>query len=75
MQILVKAAPIGALGAMAFTVGSHGLDALTNLIGLMVGFYLTAAVFIIVVLGTIARVCGFSLVRYLLYLKDECYSC
>ena len=71
MQILVKAAPIGALGAMAFTVGSHGLDALTNLIGLMVGFYLTAAIFIIVVLGTIARVCGFSLFRYLLYLKDE----
>ncbi len=71
MQILVKAAPIGALGAMAFTVGSHGLDALTNLIGLMVGFYLTAAVFIIVVLGAIARVCGFSLFRYLLYLKDE----
>lgn len=71
MQILVKAAPIGALGAMAYTVGSHGLSALTNLIGLMVGFYLTAAVFIIVVLGTIARACGFSLVRYLLYLKDE----
>lgn len=71
MQILVKAAPVGALGAMAFTVGSHGLDALTNLIGLMLGFYLTSAVFILVVLGSIAKLSGFSLLRYLLYLKDE----
>ncbi len=71
MQLLVKAAPIGALGAMAYTVGSHGLDALTNLVGLMLGFYLTAGLFIAVVLGSIARFSGYSLWRLLKYLKDE----
>lgn len=71
MHILVKAAPIGAFGAMAFTVGSYGLGALNKLVFLMVGFYLTAGVFVLVVLGSVARSAGFSILRYLAYIKDE----
>jgi aerobic C4-dicarboxylate transport protein len=71
MEIVVKAAPIGAFGAMAFTVGSYGLESLNHLLALMVGFYLTAALFIIVVLGAVAWGFGFSIFRYLNYIKDE----
>jgi aerobic C4-dicarboxylate transport protein len=71
MHILVKAAPIGAFGAMAFTVGSYGVGALNRLLLLMACFYLTAACFVIFVLGTIAWFCGFSILRYLNYIKDE----
>ncbi len=61
MQIVVKVAPIGAFGAMAFTIGSYGLGALNNLIALMAGFYLTAGLFVVVVLGLIAWWSGFSI--------------
>ncbi|MEI7732979.1 MAG: dicarboxylate/amino acid:cation symporter [Verrucomicrobiota bacterium] len=71
LHIIVKAAPIGAFGAMAFTIGSYGLSALQNLAMLMVGFYLTSAVFVFVVLGSIATWCGFSIVRFLFYIKEE----
>ena len=71
MHIIVKAAPIGAFGAMAFTVGSYGLGALNRLLALMVGFYLTSAIFVVVVLGLIARYCGFSIFRYLGYILEE----
>ncbi|MEO7178323.1 MAG: cation:dicarboxylase symporter family transporter, partial [Allosphingosinicella sp.] len=71
MRIVVKAAPLGAFGAMAFTVGSYGLASLGKLLALMCGFYLTAAVFVVVVLGGIARWCGVSIFRLLAYLKDE----
>lgn len=71
MHILVKAAPIGAFGAMGFTVGSYGLGALNSLMFLMAGFYLTAALFVIVVLGAIAAYSGFSIFRFLAYIKDE----
>ncbi|MDB4976571.1 MAG: dicarboxylate/amino acid:cation symporter [Myxococcaceae bacterium] len=71
MGILVRAAPIGAFGAIAFTVGSYGLHALNKLAVLMAGFYLTSGLFVIVVLGGIARLSGFSIFRYLLYIKDE----
>jgi aerobic C4-dicarboxylate transport protein len=71
IHILVKAAPIGAFGAMAFTVGSYGVGALTGLMYLMVGFYITAGLFVLVVLGTITRFAGFSILRYLNYFKDE----
>jgi aerobic C4-dicarboxylate transport protein len=71
MHILVKAAPIGAFGAMAFTVGSYGVGALTGLMYLMAGFYITAGLFVFIVLGTIARLAGFSILRYLSYIKDE----
>ena len=71
MNILVKAAPVGAFGAMAFTVGSYGLSALNKLFVLMAGFYLTSALFIALVLGTIAWLAGFSIYRYLLFIRHE----
>jgi aerobic C4-dicarboxylate transport protein len=71
MRILVKAAPLGALGAMAFTVGSYGLGALSKLVALMAGFYLTAALFVLLVLGSIARYAGFSILRFLAYIRHE----
>ncbi len=71
MRIVVRAAPIGAFGAMAFTVGSFGLAALKPLLALMGGFYLTAIVFVLVVLGTVARLSGFSIIRFVGYLRDE----
>jgi len=71
MRIVVRLAPLGALGAMAFTVGSYGLGALNRLVALMAGFYVTAALFIFVVLGLIASASGFSIVRFLAYIKEE----
>ena len=71
MNIIVKVAPIGAFGAMGFTVGSYGLGALHKLLELLVGFYLTAGLFVFVVLGTIAWWSGFSILRFLGYIKDE----
>jgi len=71
MNIVVKLAPIGAFGAMAFTVGSYGLGALNNLLALMAGFYLTAIVFVVGVLGSIAWWSGFSIFRFLGYIKEE----
>ena len=71
MDIVVKAAPIGAFGAMAFTVGSYGLGSLNRLLALMICFYLTSALFVVFVLGAIARGCGFSIFRLLGYIKEE----
>jgi aerobic C4-dicarboxylate transport protein len=71
MHIVVKVAPIGAFGAMAFTIGSYGLGALNRLAALMLCFYLTAAVFVTVVLGFIAWFSGFSIFRFLNHIKDE----
>ncbi len=71
IRIVVKVAPIAAFGAMAFTVGKYGLNALGNLLALMAGFYLTAGLFVIIVLGTIAQFSGFSIFRFLAYIKEE----
>jgi len=71
MQIVVKVAPVGAFGAMAFTIGSYGVGALNHLLALMAGFYLTAGLFVFVVLGLIARACGFSIFRFLNHIKEE----
>lgn len=71
MRIVVKAAPIGAFGAMAYTVGKHGVESLGNLFELMVGFYVTAGLFVVLVLGGIARAAGFSIFRFLAYIKEE----
>jgi aerobic C4-dicarboxylate transport protein len=71
MRIVVRLAPLGALGAMAFTVGSYGLSALNRLLALMGGFYLTAALFVVFVLGGIAALCGFSIFRFLAYIREE----
>ena len=71
MRIVVRLAPMGAFGAMAFTVGSYGLGALNRLAALMAAFYVTAALFIFVVLGLIASASGFSILRFLAYIKEE----
>ena len=71
MQIIVKVAPLAALGAMSFTVGSYGLGSLKQLVSLMASFYTTAIIFVVVILGSIARIAGFSIFRFLAYIKEE----
>jgi len=71
IAIVMKAAPIGAFGAMAYTIGKFGPAALGNLIGLIGLFYATAALFVVVVLGTIARIVGFNIFKFIAYIKDE----
>lgn len=68
---IMKLAPIGAFGAMAFTIGRYGIDKLSSLAFLMFAFYLTCLIFLFGVLGVIARLSGFSILRYLAYIKDE----
>ncbi|WP_294039874.1 dicarboxylate/amino acid:cation symporter [Sphingomonas sp.] len=69
--ILMKAAPIGAFGAIAFTIGKYGVGSLVNLGALVATFYLTSLLFVFVVLGAVARAHGFSIVKLLAYLKAE----
>ncbi len=71
IRIIVKAAPIGAFGAMAFTIGAQGLGALVKLGELILTFYFTSALFVFLVLGTIAYLSGFSILRFIAYIKDE----
>jgi aerobic C4-dicarboxylate transport protein len=71
IRIITKAAPLGALGGMAFTIGSYGVGSLSNLLQLIGTFYLTSFVFVLVVLGTIAHWTGFSIFRFIAYIKDE----
>jgi aerobic C4-dicarboxylate transport protein len=69
--MIVRVAPVGAFGAMAFTVGAYGLGALWNLFQLILTFYATSLLFVILVLGTVARLSGFSILRFIAYIKDE----
>ena len=69
--IIMKAAPIGAFGAMAYTVGHYGLASLTSLAWLVASFYLASILFVVLALGAIARLAGFSILRFLAYIKDE----
>ncbi len=71
IRIIVRVAPLGAFGAMAFTVGAYGLGSLRNLVALIGAFYLTSALFVLIVLGSIARLSGFSIIRFIGYIKDE----
>jgi aerobic C4-dicarboxylate transport protein len=71
VSILMKFAPIGAFGAMAFTVGKYGITALGPLLKLIVTFYTTCIVFVLVVLGLIARAAGFNILKFLRYIKEE----
>jgi aerobic C4-dicarboxylate transport protein len=71
MNALMKLAPIGAGGAMAFTIGRYGVDALRPLALLMGAFYLTCLLFVLIVLGSIAAYTGFSLLRFIVYIRDE----
>jgi aerobic C4-dicarboxylate transport protein len=69
--IIMKVAPIGAFGAMAFTIGKYGVGSLLSLGALMATFYATCLVFIFVVLGSIARLSGFSIWKFIKYIKEE----
>jgi aerobic C4-dicarboxylate transport protein len=69
--MIVRVAPIGAFGAMAFTVGAFGLGSLWNLLQLIMTFYATSLLFVLLVLGAIAHFSGFSILRFIAYIKDE----
>ncbi|HEX9465356.1 MAG TPA: dicarboxylate/amino acid:cation symporter [Alphaproteobacteria bacterium] len=71
VHVIVRVAPIGAFGAMAFTIGQYGIGSLQNLAYLMGVFYLTAILFVVLVLGTIAHFAGFSIFRLIAYIKEE----
>ena len=69
--IVMRAAPIGAFGAMAFTIGEYGIGTLANLAALVATFYITSLLFVLIILGIVARLCGFSILRFIGYLKAE----
>lgn len=71
IKIIMKVAPVGALGAMAFTIGKYGLGSLAQLGQLMGSFYITCIVFIVVVLGGILKYTGFNIFRLMAYIKEE----
>jgi aerobic C4-dicarboxylate transport protein len=71
VDILMRFAPIGAFGAMAFTIGKYGLASLGPLVKLIAALYLTSLLFVIVILGGIARLAGFGILRFLWYLREE----
>ena len=71
MNAIMKLAPLGAGGAMAFTIGKYGVGALAPLAKLMASFYLTCGLFVVVVLGAIALLVGFNIFRFIFYIKDE----
>ncbi|KQM34224.1 C4-dicarboxylate transporter [Chryseobacterium sp. Leaf201] len=71
VHMLMKAAPIGAFGAMAFTIGKYGLQSVLNLIFLVGTFYITSALFVVVVLGAVAWYNGFNIFKLMYYLKEE----
>ena len=71
VETIMKLAPIGAFGAMAFTIGKYGVTALVPLARLMGSFYLTCLLFIFIVLGSIAKFSGFSILKFIFYIKDE----
>jgi aerobic C4-dicarboxylate transport protein len=69
--IIMKVAPIGAFGAMAFTIGKYGVGSLTSLASLMATFYITCVLFVFIVLGAIARYHGFSIWKFVKYIREE----
>jgi aerobic C4-dicarboxylate transport protein len=71
VSIVMRLAPIGAFGAMAFTIGRYGIASLGPLAKLIIIFYLTCILFIVVVLGSIAYFAGFNIFKFLLYIKEE----
>jgi aerobic C4-dicarboxylate transport protein len=74
MGYVMRLAPLGAGGAMAFTIGKYGVDSLGPLARLMGSFYLTCALFVLLVLGVIARVTGFNILRFIGYIRRSCRS-
>ena len=71
VTLITRLAPLGAFGAMAFTIGKYGLGSLLPLLKLVATFYLTSLLFVLVVLGLVARAVGFSIFRFLVYIKEE----
>jgi aerobic C4-dicarboxylate transport protein len=71
VRILMRFAPIGAFGALAFTIGKYGLSSLGPLVKLIGTFYLTSILFVFIVLGVIARLAGFGILKFLWYIKEE----
>lgn len=71
VHVITRVAPIGAFGAMAFTIGKYGVISLVPLLKLVGTFYFTAIIFVVVVLGIIARVVGFNIFRFVAYIKEE----
>jgi aerobic C4-dicarboxylate transport protein len=71
VTLITRVAPIGAFGAMAFTIGKYGLGSLLPLLKLIGTFYVTSALFVVVVLGIVARLVGFNILRFLVYIKEE----
>jgi aerobic C4-dicarboxylate transport protein len=71
IRIIVQAAPIGAFGAIAFTVGRYHLSSLASLAKLIGTFYLTSILFVLLILGIVARLAGFSILRFVAYIKEE----
>jgi aerobic C4-dicarboxylate transport protein len=71
VNILMRLAPIGAFGAMAFTVGKYGIASLGPLAKLIATFYLTSVIFVLVILGAVAWLAGFNIIKFLLYIKEE----
>jgi aerobic C4-dicarboxylate transport protein len=71
VNILMRLAPIGAFGAMAFTIGKYGIASLGPLLKLILTFYATSIFFVLVILGIIARVAGFGIIKFLIYIKEE----
>ncbi len=71
IRVIVRLAPLGAFGAMAFTVGHYDLGSLSNLAELVVAFYVASLLFVLLILGLIAWLAGFSIFRFIAYIKDE----
>jgi aerobic C4-dicarboxylate transport protein len=71
IRIIMKLAPVGAFGAMAFTIGKYGLGSLRSLGELMIAFYITCILFVVIVLGGILKFMGFNIFRLLKYIKEE----
>ncbi|MDR3223106.1 MAG: C4-dicarboxylate transporter DctA [Methanobrevibacter sp.] len=71
VRIVTYLAPIGAFGAMGFTIGNHGIESLQNLLTLILSVYSTCGVFILIGLGIVAKISGFNIIKFLLYIKDE----
>jgi aerobic C4-dicarboxylate transport protein len=71
VNLLMRLAPLGAFGAMAFTVGKYGIAALGPLAKLIVTFYITSILFVLLILGIISRVAGFSVIKFLVHIKEE----
>jgi aerobic C4-dicarboxylate transport protein len=71
--VIMKVAPIGAFGAMAFTIGKYGIESLQQLAWLMICFYATCLIFVFGVLGTIAKLHGFSIMKFIKYIREELF--